>query len=116
MGCMFNMKYVRYVLFNLIILFLVSPVNVFAADNAQLKADVGLQVKEVLDVWIGIASGAMLLGMIGGAGMIIMSATNERLRTAGKSVVIGSGVSITLLLSTYVIVALILSLFGLSLF
>lgn len=118
------MRNVYFILFNFLVLNLIPGfTKVFAVSvednshsNDQLKLVVGKEIKEVLDVWIGIGAAAMILVIIAGAGIMVVSGTNNQLRTAGKATVLGAGITITLLLSTYVIVQLFLSMFGLSLF
>ncbi len=101
--------------FNVVVFFLASPLFVQAkADpNDKLKDEVGKQVLEVVDVWIKIGMVTMILPIIAGAALMILSATNHKLVQSGKSLVLGSGIVITLLASSYGIIRIILSIFGL---
>lgn len=101
--------------FNVVVIFLASPLFVQAkADpNDKLKEEVGKQVLEVVDVWIKIGMVTMILPIIAGAALMILSATNHKLVQSGKSLVLGSGIVITLLASSYGIIRIILSIFGL---
>lgn len=87
-----------------------------ASYNSQLQRNVGKQIKEVLDVWINVAAASMILVIISGAAMLILSGNDPRMKTAGKSTVLGAGVTITLLYSIYIVVEMILRIFGMSLF
>jgi hypothetical protein len=118
-----KLKTVSFGIFNLLFLIFLTPTILLAKNengithpNDVLKYETGKQIKEVLDVWILIGSSAMILVIIAGAAILVLSGTNPRMRTVGKTTVLGAGLTITLLLSTYVIVQLFLKLFGLSLF
>lgn len=86
------------------------------STNEQMAKAVGKQIQEVLNVWIGIGTASMILSIIAGAALIILAGTNPKLVRSGKSLVLGSGITIALLLSTYVITELILRIFGMSMF
>lgn len=85
------------------------------SDNAALKEMVGTQISEVLGIWLKIGSASMVLPIIAGALLIITGAGNPRIVTTGKALVLGSGITIALLLSSYGVTKLMLSIFGLSL-
>lgn len=114
-----KLKFLMLSTFNVIVLFLASPLFVQAkgasssAANDKLKAEVAKQVLEVIDVWIWIGIGSMILPIIAGAGLMILSATNHKLVQTGKSLVLGSLIVIALLGSSYAIIRIILSIFGL---
>lgn len=86
------------------------------SSNEQMAKAVGKQIQEVLNIWIGIGTASMILPIIAGAALIILAGTNPKLVRSGKSLVLGSGITIALLLSTYVITELILRIFGMSMF
>lgn len=109
-------KTIYKTLLNSILLFLIFPTTVLFASNDELRNETGKQIKEVLDVWIQIGSASMILVIIAGAAIMIISGDNPKRRTIGKSTVLGAGITITLLYSTYVIVELVLKIFGMSLF
>ena len=100
-------------IFNAVVIFLASPLFVQASANEELKAKVGKQVLEVLDVWITIGIVTMILPIIAGAALMILAATNHKLVQSGKSLVLGSGIVIALLGSSYAIIRIILNIVGL---
>lgn len=105
--------YSRGLLYSTIIS-LIFPNIVFASDNSKLAEQVSKQVLEVINAWGLIALGLMVLGIVAGAGIIITGAGNPKMLQSGKLTVFICGISITLLLSIYVIIRLVMSLTGLS--
>lgn len=85
------------------------------SDNEALKVMAGKQIQEVLDTWLQIGAVSMLLPIIAGALLIMTGAGNPRVVSTGKALVMGSGITIALLLSSYGVTRLILGVFGLSL-
>ncbi|NGY88819.1 hypothetical protein F6Y05_38205 [Bacillus megaterium] len=110
-----KLKFLVLSTFNIIIIFLASPMFVQAKgdSNEKLQAEVTKQILEVVDAWIKIGIVSMLLPIVAGATLMILSATNHRLVQSGKSLVLGSGIVIALLGSSYGIIRIILSIFGL---
>lgn len=105
------------ILYTLTFLF-VTPIIVqgsVTSDNAALKEMVGKQIQEVLGTWLQIGSASMILPIIAGALLIMTGAGNPRVVATGKALVLGSGITIALLLSSYVVTRLMLGIFGLSL-
>lgn len=85
------------------------------SENAALKEMAGTQISEVLTVWLQIGTASMILPIIAGALLIMTGAGNPRVISTGKALVLGSGVTIALLLSSYGVTRLMLGIFGLSL-
>jgi hypothetical protein len=108
-------KFFSFSIFNTLLLFIASPLFVQAKSSAndKLKEVVVKQITEVIDVWISIAAATMILPIIAGGALMVLSGTNHKLATSGKSLVLGSGVTIALLGSVYVIVRIFLGIFGL---
>lgn len=98
-------------------LFVTTPIIVqgsVKSDNAALQEMAGKQISEVLTVWLQIGAASMILPIIAGGLLIMTGGGNPRVVSTGKSLVLGSGIAIALLLSSYVVTKLFLSIFGLS--
>lgn len=117
-----KIQYIYALMFNLVVAVCVVPTSVVFADdsgataaNQELFNKVAKEIKEVLDVWITIGAVTMILIVLGGAATIIMSGGNPRSREKGKALVLNGLITIPLLLSAYVIIRLVLGLFGMAL-
>ncbi|MDU9693887.1 hypothetical protein O0Q50_22155 [Priestia aryabhattai] len=113
-----KLKFIIFGVLNTFILFVSSPLFVLAdssseAANAKLKAAVETQIVEVMDAWIKIGLATMLLPIIAGGALMMMAGANIKLATSGKSLVLGSGITILLLSSAYAIIRIFLGIFGL---